>query len=388
MTGGIRKQGKNSWEVRLYLGKDPNGRRRYKSHTVRGGKRAAQSELARLLNTVQEGNYVTPSRLTLALFLEKWLADYARQNVAAKTFERYAELLRHHVIPILGHYLLPKLDPLHIQTLYSMLLENGRRDGKGGLAPQTVVHCHRVLRKALKQAVKWQLLIRNPAEAGDPPRAEHREMNTLHEQEVATLFDAVRGTRLELPFVLAVTTGLRRGELLGLRWRDVDLEKETLAVRQSIEQTKNGLTFKEPKTRRGRRVVALPNVAVEALRRHRTEQAKRRLALGAAYEDQGLVLTRLDGRPMDPAETSKAFARVVARTGLRRVSFHGLRHTHATLLLRANVHPKVVSERLGHATVGVTLDTYSHVLPDMQEAAARKLDGVLGPSLAREHRKD
>jgi integrase len=250
------------------------------------------------------------------------------------------------------------------------------------------VHCHRVLRKALKHAVKWHLLIRNPADAADPPRAEHREMSTLDEEGVATLFEAVRGTRLEVPVMLAVTTGLRRGELLGLRWRDVDLEKGTLAVRQSIEQTKDGLAFKEPKTRRGRRVVALPNVTVEALRRHRSEQAKRRLALGSPYKDQGLVLTRLDGRPMDPAETSKAFARVVVKTGLRRVSFHGLRHTHATLLLRSNVHPKIVSERLGHATIGITLDTYSHVVPDMQEAAAKKLDGVLEPSLARENRKE
>ncbi|MEO6025580.1 MAG: site-specific integrase [Candidatus Binatia bacterium] len=340
------------------------------------------------MSTVHEGNYVAAGRLTVAEFLKKWLADYAKQTVAARTSERYAELLRLHVVPTLGQHQLSKLEPLHIQHLYSTLLESGRRDGKGGLSPQTVVHCHRVLRKALKHAVKWQLLIRNPAEAVDPPRVDHREMTTLDEEEVAGLFEAVRGTRLELPVVLAVSTGLRRGELLALRWRDVDLEKATLAVRQSIEQTKNGLAFKEPKTRRGRRVVALPNVTVEALRRHRTDQAKRRLSLGSAYKDQGLVLTRLDGRPMDPAETSKAFARVIARNGLRRHSLHSLRHTHATLLLRANVHPKVVSERLGHATIGITLDTYSHVLPDMQEAAAKKLDGVLGPSLTGTRRRD
>jgi integrase len=384
MTGSIRPQGKASWEIRLYLGRDANGRRLYKSHSVKGAKRDAQRELAKLLNSVHEGNYITPARMTVAQFLEKWLADYAEQKVAAKTFERYAELVRLHLVPQIGQHALPKLEPLHIQHAYSMLLENGRRDGKGGLSAQTVVHCHRVLRKALKHAVKWQLLIRNPAESADPPRAEHREMSTLDEHEVAALFEAVRGTRLELPVVLAVTTGLRRGELLGLRWRDLDLEKATLAVRQSIEQTKDGLAFKEPKTRRGRRVVALPNVTVDALRRHRTDQAKRRLLLGSAYRDQGLVLTRLDGRPMDPGETSKAFARLVVRKKLRRFSLHNLRHTHATLLLRANVHPKVVSERLGHATIGITLDTYSHVLPDMQEAAAKKLDVVLGASLARD----
>ena len=381
MTGSIRPQGKGSWEIRLYLGRNEAGRKRYKSHTVKGTKRDAQRELAKLLNSVHEGNYVSPARLTVAEFVERWLTDYAKQKVAAKTFERYAELLRLHLVPQLGKHALSKLEPLHIQHAYSKLLENGRRDGKGGLSAQTVVHCHRVLRKALQHAVKWQLVVRNPAAAADAPRVERREMSTLDETGVAALFQAVRGTRLELPVVLAITTGLRRGELLALRWRDVDLEKGVLAVRQSIEQTKGRLAFKEPKTKRGRRVVALPNVAIEALRRHRTTQAKRRLQLGSAYEDRGLVLTRLDGRPMDPAETSKAFARVVAKANLPHLSLHGLRHTHATLLLRANVHPKVVSERLGHATIGITLDTYSHVLPDMQEAAAKKLDILLGSSL-------
>lgn len=210
-----------------------------------------------------------------------------------------------------------------------------------------------------------------------PPRVEQREISTLDETEVAQLFKAVRGTRLELVVVLAVTTGLRRGELLALRWTDIDLDKQTLSVRQSLEQTRDAVTLKQPKTRRGRRLVALANVTVEALRRHRADQAKRRLLLGAAYKDRSFVLTRVDGRPMNPAETSKDFARLVAKKGLTRVSLHGLRHTHATLLLRANVHPKVVSERLGHATIGITLDTYSHVLPDMQQVAAKRLDSLL-----------
>jgi len=381
VTGSIREQGKQSWEIRLYLGRDATGRKQYKSHTVRGSKRDAQRELTKLLNSVHEGQYVAPVRLTVSEFLEKWLLDYAKPKVAAKTFERYAELLRLHVSPLIGAHVLSKLEPLHIQHAYSKLLQSGRRDGKGGLSPQTVTHCHRVLRKALKHAVKWQLLARNPAEAADPPRVEHREMTTLDEKEVVSLLKAVRGTRLELPVVLAVTTGLRRGEMLGLRWRDIDFDRNLLAVRQSVEQTRSGLAFKEPKTRRGKRVVALPNVTVEALRRHRTDQGKRRLQLGAAYEDHGLVLTRLDGRPVAPAEISKDFARLVSKKNIRRISLHNLRHTHATLLLRANVHPKVVSERLGHATIGITLDTYSHVLPDMQETAAKKLDAALKGTL-------
>ena len=178
-----------------------------------------------------------------------------------------------------------------------------------------------------------------------------------------------------------MTTGLRRGELLGLRWQDVDLDGGKLAVRQSLEQTKaGGLAFKQPKTQKGRRVVTLPPIAVEALRRHRADQARERLLLGPAYEDHGLVLAQADGRPVNPEDVTRAFKRLARKAGVRPLSLHKLRHTHATLLLGANVHPKVVSERLGHATVGITLDTYSHVLPHLQEEAARKIDALLARS--------
>jgi len=208
-------------------------------------------------------------------------------------------------------------------------------------------------REALQQAVRWQLLARNPADAVEPPRAQRREMEAFDQGEVERLLEAARGTRLAVPVLLAVTTGLRRGELLGLRWQDVDLDVGKLAVR--LEQTKAGLAFKQPKTHKGRRVVTLPRMTVDALRRHRAEQAREKLLLGPAYQDNGLVLARVDGRPLDPAGTTRAFARLVRRAGVRPISLHALRHTHATLLLGANVHPKVVSERLGHATVGITL---------------------------------
>jgi len=381
MTGSIRQQGKRSWEVRLYLGRGPDGRRLYRSHTVEGTKRKAQNELNDLLSKLQRGEYVAPSRMTVGEYLERWLADYARVNVAAKTFERYAEIVHVHLAPALGHHLLPRLQPLHIQAYYSDALQRGRRDGGGGLSAQTVLHHHRVLREALQQAVRWQLLARNPADAVEPPRAQRREMEAFDQAEVERLLDTARGTRLALPVLLGVTTGLRRGELLGLRWQDVDLDGAKLAVRQSLEQTKaGGLAFKQPKTQKGRRVVTLPPIAVEALRRHRADQARERLLLGPAYEDHGLVLAQADGRPVNPEDVTRAFKRLARKAGIRPLSLHKLRHTHATLLLGANVHPKVVSERLGHATVGITLDTYSHVLPHLQEEAARKIDALLARS--------
>ncbi len=380
MTGSIRRQGKRSWEVRLYLGRGPDGRRLYRSHTVEGTKRRAQNELNDLLSKLQRGEYVAPSRMTLGEYLERWLTDYARVKVAATTFERYAEIVRVHLAPALGHHAVAKLQPLHIQAYYSHALHQGRRDGRGGLSAQTVLHHHRVLREALQQAVRWQLLARNPADAVEPPRPQRREREVFDQGEVERLLEAAHGTRLAVPVLLAVTTGLRRGEFLGLRWQDVDLDGGKLAVRQSLEQTKAGLAFKPPKTQKGRRVVTLPLMTVEALRRHRAEQAREKLFLGPAYQDHGLVLARVDGRPLDPAGATRAFARLVRRAGVRPISLHGLRHTHATLLLGANVHPKVVSERLGHATVGMTLDTYSHVLPHLQEEAAQKIDALLAGS--------
>jgi integrase len=365
----------------IQVGHYENGRPRYKWTTVKGGKREAQRELNRLLAEMQAGAYVEPSRLTLAQYLDRWLADYAKTNVSDKTYEGYEEFVRVHLKPALGRHPLAKLRPVDIQAYYSEKLQNGRRDGKGGLSARTVLHHHRVLREALQQAVKWQLLVRNPADAVEPPRPEGKEMPVLDEAGTATLLQAARGTRLYLPVLLAVTTGMRRGEILGLRWQDVDLKAATLAVRQSLQRTKAGTALKQPKTQKSRRLIALPSVTVDALARHRGEQAEQKRSLGPGYQDRGLVAAAEDGTPFFPNAFSHAFADLVARAGVERVRFHDLRHSHATQLLLHGVHPKIVSERLGHATIGITLDTYSHVLPGMQEEAARKVDRALRAAL-------
>ena len=294
---------------------------------------------------------------------------------------RYEEIVRCHLSPRLGHIPLSKLQPLHIQSYYSEALLSGRRRGKGGLSAQTVLHHHRVLREALQQAVKWLLLARNPADAVEPPRPKRREMRALDGEATGKLLRAATETRLYVPIMIAVTTGLRRGEILGLRWEDVDFENANLAVRQSLEQTKAGLAFKQPKTAKGRRVVALPGLTIETLKQHRKQQAAERLMLGQAFEDHGLVCARADGNPWPSNSFSAAFVALAKKAGCT-IRFHDLRHTHATQLLRQGVHPKIVSERLGHSTVGITLDVYSHVLPGMQEEAATRTDTALRAALA------
>jgi integrase len=220
--------------------------------------------------------------------------------------------------------------------------------------------------------VRWLLVARNIAEAVEPPRPAHRKMRALDEGQTAAVLGALRSTPLALPVLLAVTTGMRRGEILGLRWQDVDLDGGVVTVQQALEETRAGVRWKQPKTARGRRLVTLPTVAVEALRRYREQRE-----LAGPTRPEGLAVTCGDGHPWRPDEFTRAFARAVRRAGLGPMRFHDLRHTHATLLLRQGVHPKIVSERLGHSTVGITLDTYSHVLPGMQEEAARKLDLAL-----------
>ena len=383
MKGHIRQRSNRSWAVVIDLGRDASGKRHQKWHTIHGTKKDAQRELTRLLHQLDTGTYVHPSKMTVAEYLERWLKDYAQPNVAAKTFERYAEIARKHLIPHLGHFSLAKLHPLHIQEYYSYALEQGRRDNKGGLSPQTVLHHHRLLRGALHQAVRWQLVVRNAADAVQPPRPRHKEVRALDDGETAKLLETAKSTRLHMPVLLALTTGLRRGEILALRWADLDLDAGSLAVRRSLQQTAGGLSFKEPKSAHSRRVVALPAITIDALKRHRSAQAQEKLRAGASYTDGDLVYPMEDGRPWQPSSLTHSFVALVRKVGISGFRFHDLRHSHATQLLRQGVHPKIVSERLGHSTVGLTLDVYSHVLPSMQAEAAALMDRALRSAISK-----
>ena len=376
MPGSIVKRGKNSWSVILDLGRDPvTGKRRQFWRSVKGPKRDAETLLVHLLHQRDTGIDVPPGKMTVGDYLKRWLRDYAEPNTAPKTVQRYEEVVRLHLAPALGALPLTKLRPLHIQEAYGKILAKG-------LSARTVLHCHRVLREALQQAVRWQLVTRNAADAVVPPRPQRHETRALGPDQVAAILTAASSTRHGTLIELAVMTGLRKGELLGLRWDDLDLDAGTLYVRQTCQWLpRRGFTFRAPKTAGSRRSVAIAADTVRVLRRHRAKQAEERLALGAAYNDQNLVFTTPLGTPIDPSNLRRAWELVVEQAGIGHVRFHDLRHAHATLLLREGVHPKVVSERLGHSGVGITLDTYSHVLPNLQADAAERLERVLAPML-------
>jgi integrase len=321
---------------------------------------------------------VEPSRVTVAEYLRKWIEDYARPNVAGKTFERYKQIVENDLVPVIGSISLHKLQPLQIQNFYAGQLQHGRKKGEGGLSAQTVLHCHRVLHKALAQAVRWNLLVANPADRVELPRVNQKEIQPIDETAAAWLMEVAQGTRLYIPILIAVYTGLRRGEILALRWQDTDLESGYADVCRALEYTKErGLVFKAPKSRRGRRKVELPATLVAALVEHRAVQDDYRKRLGAGYRENDLVVCVEDGSVWKPPAFDSSYRQLLKRRKLAGPTFHALRHSNASIMLREGVDAKVISARLGHSKVSFTLDQYVHLFPGQQKNAASKIDAVL-----------
>jgi len=358
------------------LGVDPvTGKRRTRYRIEKGTRQDAERRLRQLQHEVDEGEYATSAGVTVKKFLARWLR-HSKSRVSLKTFERYEQLAEINIVPVLGEHRLDQLRPFQIDGAWDQLLKSGRKDGKGGLSPQTVKHCHRLLKQALAQAVKWQIISRNPADAIEPPRVTRQAQVVLDAGQTVTLIEALRDTQFHIPALIAVTTGLRRGEVLALRWKHLDVDSGMLTVMESLEQTKMGLRFKEPKSSKLRQV-AMPVFLADVIRTHRIEQAEALLKLGIRQTGETLVCCRYDGEPMSPENLSRQFPIAVEKAGLPRITFHGLRHSHATQMLVAGVHMKVASERLGHSGIGITMDLYSHVLPGAQEEAVAKVDRAL-----------
>jgi integrase len=376
------------------LGRDPvSGLRITKYATFRGTKRKAQEELTRLLSQRNDGSYVEPTKMTVAQYLNHWLEADIDRRVAARTAARYRGIVEKNIIPKLGHVPVRKLTAVHIEAFEAELQREGwvktraKQKIKGGketliqekrgLSAQTALHIHRTLSQALGHAVRLGVLFKNPARQVKPPRPASREIKILDKNEINTLINAAKGVGLYVPILVAVTTGVRRGELLALRWSDIDLKAASLTVNQSLERIKGKFEFKSPKTKTSRRIITLPPVTVEALRRHYKVQLEERLKLGLGRDPRGLVFARPDGQPMDADTLSKAFRRLVASAKVTPITLHGLRHTHISHLLMEGVHAKVVSERAGHAHVNITLGVYATYIPSMQADVALRVDAWL-----------
>jgi integrase len=381
MKGSIRERSPSHWAIILDIPDPKTGKRRRKWHSFEGTKRQAQIECARLISAVQGGTYLEPSKTTLAQFLDRWL-EHMRSQISPKSHARYSELARKNIVPLLGSTILTKLRAEAIDAAYAKALTSGRRDGRGGLSPQTVTHMHRILKQALGQAVKWELLIRNPVDVASPPKASRGKMNTYDLDQTAELIEAMRPTRMLVPTLLAVLCGMRRGEIAALRWKNVDLNTGQLAILESAEQVGSKIRYKMPKSGKGRTLALSANL-VEDLRAHRLRQAEELLRVGVILSDDTFVVAQTDGTPLQPDTLTQDWFRKLANTSLPRIRLHDLRHAHATHMLANGIHPKVASERLGHSKIGITLDLYSHVLPGMEADAAERVDAALQAAINR-----
>ena len=380
MSGHIRRRGEESWELKYEAGTDPRtGKRITKYQSFKGTKREAQAELIRLMDAVRRGDYIDPSKVTVSEFLNRWDKDWAANNVLPKTRERFSQLIMHQVQPHLGNMPIQKLRAVHLNELYGKLLRDGRVGG-GELSAKTVGHVHRCLRRAFGHAAQWGLITQNPAALVHPPRVQQAEIEILRENEVEAMLASLRDRNALLCTIaiVALGSGLRRGELCALRWSNIDLDSRTLRIEQSLEQTRAGLRFKAPKTKHGLRTMTLPASVISELRAHWRTQNEQRLALGIGRSTPtDLVFPGWDGRPLMPNTLSREWSRTIAAIGGRQISLHALRHTHASSLIAAGVDILTVSRRLGHASPTITLGVYGHLYGNTDDRAAQAIDAML-----------
>ena len=333
-------------------------------------RREVQEKLNAALHDRKQGTLATGPQLLLRTYLEHWLEQVYKPTVKQLSYQQYRSIVRNHLVPVLGNVSLQKLTAEKIQALYTRRLNEG-------LAPRTIVLIHAVLHSALENAVKWGLVSRNVAKLVSLPRIERYEAQTLTAEQAVMLLEVARESRIEALLIMAVTTGMRQGELLALRWDDVDFEQGVVYVRHTVNRVVGyGYKETEPKTKASRRRIVLPDVALEALKQHRLHQDQIRIEAGNKWSERGLVFCNGYGGFLNAERVVAKFHKLLVDADLPYMRFHDLRHSAATILLAAGVHPKVVQERLGHSKIAMTLDVYSHVLPSMQQEAAEKIDDL------------
>ncbi len=369
--GGIKRRGENSWQVSLFIGMDATGKRIDHSRTVRGTRKEAEQALNKIVREFDQGILVDNPSMTLNEYFDKWLESSSKLKNSPRTSYGQKAIYDRYFRDTIGMKKLEKLQPLEIQRVYAGLIDQG-------LSPQTVKHAHAVIRCSLNQAVKWKLLARNPALLAETPPVHRQERRVLTAEETKRFIEECDKTPNGLIFEFAVLTGMRPEEFLAVQWGDLDFERKTIQVNRALIRHKGSWSFNKPKTHRSRRSITLPAPLVHKLVLHKQKQTFQRLKCLNLWEDNDLIFCGEFGTPLQISNlTYRYFRPILERAGLPQIRLYDLRHTHATLLLSANENPKVVSERLGHSTIVLTMDTYSHVLPTMQQAATDKLEAMI-----------
>jgi len=369
-TGGIYKLPSGNWELRWYVTGD-NGKRKRVSTTVKGSKTGANKKLRELLSAVDDGSHVDKSKETVKDFSTRWMATYVATNCTLRTAIGYRENIERYVLKSIGRTAVQNLSGSQIQAIYAELLERG-------LSHTTVLHVHRVLKEMLAHAVKWGVIAKNPADGATPPKREKKQMDMWDLPDIKRFLDESQGTRYGHIFEFAISTGMRRSEICGLKWNAVDLVSGRLEVVATLQQIRgHGLVTGAPKTERSRRNIALAPATVELLHGVHGAQILAKAAAGPVWKEEGYVFTQADGSPVLPGTLTENFRSLVRELEMPPLNLHGLRHAFATLALMTGIPAKVVSEHLGHSSVTITLDTYSHVLPDMQDELANAVANLL-----------
>jgi len=367
--GSIVKRG-DSYSIVIDNYDPLTGKRKRKWIAVPGTKRDAEKALTDYLHQKDTGVFVAPAKITLSDYLNKWITDYAKPKLAKRSYDRYEDIIKKYIVPELGRVQLSQLMPGQLQGLYSKWLDKG-------LSHATIRYHHAVIHNALKSAVKWGLLGRNVCDAVEVPNKQRKDMQIWDEGEILKFLDFAKDSKYYELFYLALFSGMRRSELLALRWADVDLLLSQIHVTRGLQQLKdNSLVFTQPKSEKSRRTIALPPSATLLLKDYRDRIALEKAVKGKMLNEDDLLFTRDNSKPIRPNTLTYAWKILVATSGLKKIRLHDARHSHASLLLAQGVHPKIVQERLGHATIAMTLDTYSHVAPGLQEKAAAQFDNL------------
>ena len=409
--GTIYQREDGRWAAQVSLGTNPKTGKRIRKTFSGKTRQEVATQLTKTLHRVHTGTIANPDKITLGEWLDLWVETYAKPVIRPSTYDSYRQLIDTHIKPGLGHIPLQKLQPYHIQQFYNERMTAKRQpktipkdeneakelmEKMPTLSPATVKHMHVVLNQALKQAERERRIITNPANAVKPPKITRQEAAYLDAEQINKFLEEISKDRWYTVFLFAFGTGMRLGEVCALRWENVDLEKGIVRVRESVRRVKNDdpagpktlLLIQPPKTEKGKRTIPLPEGVLMELKKHKERQENLKLHIGKMYNEQGLVFTWENGRMIDPSYLSKYFRQVADKLGFKEVTFHNLRHSYASALLATGEHPKVVQELLGHSQVGVTLDIYSHVSPDLKERAAEKIDGFLGIKKTSHDRED
>lgn len=385
MKGHIRKRttkSGNTWQIAIELGMDENGNRKRMYKSTNGTKKEAEKIMIKLISELEEGTLVQESSMTVATYLRNWLKTYVEINLSPTSIDGYRDNIEKYIIPHIGNIPLQKLSPLHLQDMYLKLSENGKINRKGGLAPRSIRYIHMNLSKALREAVKMQIIKRNVATMVTIPKVKTYRAAVYNEQEIISLLNIAKGTDMEVPITLAATLGLRRGEILGLKWSDINFHECRLIINNNLVSTSEGAVLKTPKTESSHRTIEISDSIVTMLKKHLIWQKENKIKLGRDYCDNSLVCCYPDGNLINPKVFSKKFTRFLERNNLKNIRFHDLRHSNATLMLEYGIPAKVASERLGHSSISVTLDIYSHVTSKMQKDVADKIEsGILNKVL-------